>query len=82
MAVAGLSFEELGFSSPSLFVPLFLTAFGFLSPVLLDLSLLLLFLPAILDSVEYVRNMIYGKSRFFFLVKSVTMARLGGGQHD
>lgn len=47
MAVAGLSFEELEFSSPSLLLLLFLTAFGFFSPVLLDFSLLVLFLPAI-----------------------------------
>lgn len=47
MAVAGLSFEELEFSSPSLLLLLFLAAFGFLSPVLVDFSLLVLFLPAI-----------------------------------
>lgn len=52
MAVAGLSFEELEFSSPSLLLLFFLTAFGFFSPVLLDFSLLVLFLPAI------ARNMI------------------------
>lgn len=48
MAVAALSFEELEFSSPSLLLlPLLLAAFGFLLPVLLDFSLLVLFLPAI-----------------------------------
>lgn len=47
MAVAGLSFEELEFSSPSLLLLLVLTAFGFFPPVLLDFSLLVLFLPAI-----------------------------------
>lgn len=55
MAVAGLSFEELELelSSPSLLLLLFfLAAFWFFSPVLLDFSLLVLFLPAIwrLDS--------------------------------
>lgn len=50
MAVAGLSFEELAFSSPSSLL-LFLAAFGFLSPVLVDFSLLVLFLPAIAAKV-------------------------------
>ena len=50
MAVAGLSFEELEFSSPSLLLLLLLLeAFGFWSLLLtlLDFSLLVLFLPAI-----------------------------------
>lgn len=70
MAVAGLSFEELelDLSSPSsllllllLLLLLFLAAFWFFSPVLLDFSLLVLFLPAIgaWILVEYVRGMLY-----------------------
>lgn len=67
MAVAGLSFEELEFSPSSLL--LLLLAFCFLSPLLLDFSLLDLFLPAIALGfckavlyVESVRGMMPGFS--------------------
>lgn len=80
MAVAGLSFEELEFSSPSLLI-LFLATFGFLSPVLPDFSLLVLFLPAIaLRSCRICTG--YDVYLVFLLIKSMMMARFGGGRQD
>lgn len=80
MAVADLSFEVLEFSSPSLLL-LFLATFGFLSPVLPDFSLLVLFLPAIaLRSCRICTE--YDVYLVFLLIKSVMMARFGGGRQD
>lgn len=79
MAVAGLSFEELEFSSPSLLLlPLLLAAFWFfLSPVLLDFSLLVLFLPAICAQlllngfVEFVWSIYYDDDVLGFRMETV-----------